>query len=215
MRAQSAEVALVVAAVKTELPAKWAQWGGGWPNEVEAALLDAVLSIRSRYGKKPTSGVRRSVGRYRVDRDTSSLDDLDVLAGYSLDRLTAVLDNRQKTGGVPKAQALINAAGILSTAGIRHADELNPTSVKHRAAYCSVKGLGPVTWTYFTMLLGQPGVKADTWIVRFTTAAVGRPVTAFQAEQIITGAATELGVSSTDLDHAIWCHLSAKPPTGG
>jgi hypothetical protein len=143
MTAPSADVALVVAAVKTELPTRWAQWGGGWPNEVEAALIDAVLSIRNRYGKKPTSGVRGSVGRYRTDRDTVPLDDLDVLAGYSLDRLTAVLDNRQKTGGVPKAQALINAAGVLSTAGIRHAAELNPNSLKHRAAYCSVKGLGP------------------------------------------------------------------------
>lgn len=215
MTAPSAEVALVVAAVKTELPAKWAQWGGGWPNEVEAALIDAVLSIQSRYGKKPTSGVRGSIGRYRADRDTAPLDDLDALAGYSLDRLTAVLDNRQKTGGVPKAQALISAAGVLSTTGIRHAAELDSTSVNHRAAYCSVKGLGPVTWTYFTMLLGHPGVKADTWIVRFTTAALGRPVTSFQAGQVITGAATELGVSSTDLDHAIWRHLSAKRPSSG
>jgi hypothetical protein len=215
MTAPSADVALVVAAVKTELPTRWAQWGGGWPNEVEAALIDAVLSIRNRYGKKPTSGVRGSVGRYRTDRDTVPLDDLDVLAGYSLDRLTAVLDNRQKTGGVPKAQALINAAGVLSTAGIRHAAELNPNSLKHRAAYCSVKGLGPVTWTYFTMLLGQPGVKADTWIVRFTAAALGRPVTSFQAEQLISGAAAELRVSPTDLDHAIWRHLSAKRPSGG
>ena len=32
------------------------------------------------------------------------------------------------------------------------------------------------------MLLGQPGVKADTWIVRFTDAALGRPVTSRQAE---------------------------------
>lgn len=52
-------------------------------------------------------------------------------------------------------------------------------------------------------------MKADTWIVRFTTTALGRPVTSIQAEQLITGAATELGVSPTDLDHAIWRHLSA------
>jgi len=111
---------------------------------------------------------------------------------------------------VPKAQALINAAGALSTAGVRHAAELDPTSMKHRAAYCSVRGLGPVTWTYFTMLLGQPGVKADTWIVRFTTSALGHPVTSFQAEQLINSAANELDVSPTDLDHAIWRHLSAE-----
>jgi len=48
----------------------WAQWGGGWPDLIEAALIDAVLSIRNRYGKNPTttSGVRGVVQRYRDDR---------------------------------------------------------------------------------------------------------------------------------------------------
>jgi hypothetical protein len=41
---------------------------------------------------------------------------------------------------------------------------------------CQLRGLGPVTWDYFLMLLGTPGVKADTWIVRFAADALGRHV---------------------------------------
>jgi len=59
------QVDQLLEAVAARLPATWPQWGGGWPYEIEAALIDAVLSIRNRYGKSPTSGVRGSVTRYR------------------------------------------------------------------------------------------------------------------------------------------------------
>jgi len=36
---------------------------GGYPSEVEAALVDAVLSIRNTYGTSPSTGVRGAVGR--------------------------------------------------------------------------------------------------------------------------------------------------------
>ncbi len=32
------------------IPKPWPEWGGGWSGQVEAALIDAVLSIRARYG---------------------------------------------------------------------------------------------------------------------------------------------------------------------
>jgi len=62
------QVDQLLEAVAARLPATWPQWGGGWPYEIEAALIDAVLSIRNRYGKSPTSGVRGSVTRYRNKR---------------------------------------------------------------------------------------------------------------------------------------------------
>jgi hypothetical protein len=201
----------VADAVRTKLPAQWAQWRGGWSGEVEVALIDAVLSIRSRYGKRPDSGVRSSVRRYRDDRATGeNLDDLTVLAAYEPDKLAVVLKNRQKTGGVLKSQAIVNAAAALVAVGVRHASDLDPTSLVHRSAYRSVKGLGPVTWTYFTMLLGQPGVKADTWIVRFVRDALGPTTSPAEAEQLVTAAATILDVNPTHLDHAIWRHVSGQ-----
>jgi len=45
------------------IPKPWPEWGGGWTGQVEAALIDAVLSIRARYGSSSTTGVReRSTG---------------------------------------------------------------------------------------------------------------------------------------------------------
>ncbi len=204
------EVQAIVDAVSRRLPPQWAQWGGGWPDQIEAALIDAVLSIRNRYGKKPTSGVRGAVQRYQNDRSGETLDDLDALAAYDTAQLQAILTNRQKTGGVPKSAAIITAASALTAAGVHTARDLDPDSLVHRRAYCNVHGLGPVTWTYFTMLLGQPGVKADTWIVRFVTDALSspHPVPSKQAEALVTAAAEQLEVSPTALDHAIWRHLS-------
>jgi hypothetical protein len=201
------DVDLLLATIDKQLPAEWPQ-RGGWPNEIEAALLDAVLSIRSRYGKKPTTGVRGAVGRYREHRGTQ-LDDLTALAAMKPVELQTVLRNRQKTGRVTKAEAIVNAAGALSAIGVVHAADLDPTSELHLSTYCSVRGLGPVTWRYFTLLLGTPGVKADTWIIRFVAAALSRRVSSAQAEELVGAAADTLGVSRTVLDHAIWRSMSA------
>ena len=72
------------------------------------------------------------------------------------------------------------------------------------AAYLSVRGCGSVTWTYFGMLLGASGEKADTWIVRFVGDAIGRSVTQTEAEALVSAAAAELSVPDSQLDHAIW-----------
>ena len=125
------DVDLVVASATTNLPSEWPQWGGGWPGEIEAALLDAVLSIRSRYGKKSTTGVRGAVGRYR-DHRGAPLDDLTALAAIDPAELQTVLRNRQKTGRVTKAEALVAAAAALSAVGVTRLhtfDPFVPTSV--------------------------------------------------------------------------------------
>jgi len=77
-------------AVAARLPATWPQWGGGWPYEIEAALIDAVLSIRNRYGKSPTSGVRGSVTRHRNKRAMPA-DDLEHLERQDPVALASVL----------------------------------------------------------------------------------------------------------------------------
>ncbi len=152
---------------------------GGWPGAVELALIDAVLSIRSRYGG-PWTGVRRRVERYRRHRLPQVPDDLAALAGLAPEDLAQVLETRQRTGGVLKAEAIVAAAQRLTGVGVTRAADLAPTS-QQRAAYSSVRGLGPVTWAYLLMLVGQPGV-----------------------ERLVREAADRLGVPSSQLDHAIW-----------
>src|SRR3954447_214074 len=90
---------------------------GGWPENVELALIDTVLSIRARYGTSPETGVRGAIKRYRAETGRPSWNDLGVLAETDSAWLQGVLANQQKTGGVPKAEAIVSAAGRLVRAG--------------------------------------------------------------------------------------------------
>ena len=107
--------------VQRELRAPWPAFRGGYPDEVEAALLDAVLSIRSAYGTSPTTGVRGAVGRWREVRQVgaSGLDDLSYLAGADAQSLAAVLGNRQVlSSGLLKAEGVVEAATRLVAVGV-------------------------------------------------------------------------------------------------
>lgn len=207
-----ADVARVVEAVRA-LPAQWAEWPGGWPDEIEAALIDAVLSIRAKYGS-PSNGVRGAVRRYRDAQGGGQLDSLSRLAVYSPEQLRDVLNVNQKTAGVPKAEAIVNAAHALRCAGVERAAELRPA--EHKSAYTSVRGLGWVTWNYFTMLLGVPGIKPDTWIASWVAEAIGEPnVAPERAERLLREAADALKTDDRELDlsrldHVIWLHARGR-----
>ncbi len=211
MTAPDADLQALLAHLQAQLPPTWAAWPGGWPDQVELVLIDAVLSIRSRYGG-PTTGVRRRVGLYREHRAPATPDDLSVLAALDPEQLAGLLQTQQRTSGTLKAAAIVQAARRLAAVGVRHAADLDPAAASQRAAYCGVRGLGPVTWEYLLMLVGRPGVKADTWITRFVGDAVGRPVDSATAGRLVRQAAERLDVSPTHLDHALWSHARRRRP---
>ena len=66
---------------------------GGWPGNVELSLIDAVLSIRARYGVSADTGVRGAIQRYKHDMGGTSWDDLRRLAQVDPTRLERVLNN--------------------------------------------------------------------------------------------------------------------------
>ncbi|GGL98834.1 hypothetical protein [Nakamurella endophytica] len=201
---RSADVQLLVDEIHRRVGTDWAKWPGGWPGEVEVALIDAVLSIRARYGS-PDTGVRGAIGRYRNHSGRSGhLDDLSALAATDPAELAATLHNRQKVSGTFKADLIVLAAQGLLASGVDHAEDVHGDSADQRRAYTRIHGLGPVTWEYFTMLLGHPGVKADTWIVRFVQQAIGRSASAGEAAALVKAAAAQLEKESSHLDHAIW-----------
>lgn len=110
-----------------------------------------------------------------------------------------------------KAEAVAKAAHRLIAAGAPSSKQFDVTSDEQRRAYVGVSGLGHVTWAYLGMLLGQPGVKADTMIRRFVSAAVGRPtVDAARARELIEATAVQMDVLPTDLDHAIWSYQRGR-----
>lgn len=181
---------------------------GGWPGNVELSLIDAVLSIRARYGVSANTGVRGAVQRYKDDMGGTSWDDLRKLAQVDPARLERVLNNWQKTGGVPKAHVIVSAAGRLAEVGVISSQDVDRDSPSQRKAYCGTKGLGPVTWQYFLMLVGHDGVKADTLLTRFVEEAIGRSADTHTVTRLVTEAAKRLGMPAAALDHSIWRHMS-------
>jgi hypothetical protein len=204
------EAELLASLVQDRLPFPWPAYPGGWPGEIEAALIDAVFSIRARYGGKD-SGVRAVVARWRDHRGVEALDELECLSDASSDELLQIMNNRQRLSGDGyKTDALRAAASNLVAVGVHHAADLDPTSRSHRGAYIRVPGLGPVTWEYFSMLLGTPGIKADTWIRRFAEEALGRAVSSEDASKLLRQVADVLEEDPRALDYAIWRHMRSR-----
>jgi hypothetical protein len=198
-------VAKLLDRIDHEIPEeKWPVWPGGWKNDIEAALLDSVFSVRARYGGENT-GVRAVIRNWRQFRGDGR-DDLTALAAFvgKEQQLLAILRNRQKLGsGLTKGAAAAEAARALVNAKVRSSRDLHGTE-EERRAWCSVRGLGDVTWSYVQMLLGVQGVKADVMVVRFVAAALDRPVSSREARELVLAAAERIKVDAIDLDHAIW-----------
>lgn len=182
-----------------DLPA----WPGGWPTDVEAALLDTVFSIRARYGS-PTTGVRAVVHRW-MDYRGGRADDLSVLGATDPAVVRKILSNNAKSSSRYKADIVVDAAARFAAVGLVHAADFTGDA-DQRAAYLGVKGCGRVTWPYFGMLLGTPNSKPDTWIMRYVRAVVGDQTSTDQARELINQAAAALGVNASRLDHAIWSY---------
>lgn len=208
---------------------------GGWRNEVEIALIDAVFSARSSYGlpsaegRGPT-GVHRVIEGYRdLRRPKRVLDDLNVLI-ETMSQLTmrpfhAI--NRQRVPGrspdrLTKWQAVksvatyLSGAGAVSSDGVRHMRERESTTADLKRAFTRTPGVGDVTFNYFLILLGEPRVKADVMIRSFVARALGLRATknvgaeyrvsAERAAALVMEAAAKLRVNTADLDHTIWSY---------
>jgi hypothetical protein len=217
--AAEADVRALLRYIDDQIGDEWTEWPGGRPGEIEVALVDAVMSIRARYGRVARDGLRatgvhRAVAAYReVRAPTEVLDDLRTLASLDWREVEKAV-GRQVTSGVPKAAAIVEAAQRLVGCGVTSSAQLNLDDEDQRRAYTGVTGLGWVTWEYFGMLLGQPGVKADRWVIAAVADAVARPVSPYEARDVVLAAAAARGHSPTRLEHALWAHRRrAELPT--
>jgi hypothetical protein len=64
------------------------------------------------------------------------------------------------------------------------------------------------------MLLGADSVKADTWVTRFVSRAVGHRLSASEAYELLIEAAGILGAGRSELDHAVWAYASTTKLRG-
>ena len=202
---EQADVERLVSQIERQLGPRptWAAWPGGWPDQVELALLDAVFSIQARY-----QGVLNVVERWRDRPDAGDLDDLNRLATIEPGTLAEQLANHQKVpgGSQTKASAVVRAARNLIAVGVVEGTEVKDTPVQRRA-FRSVAGLGPTTWTYLLMLLGHSNVKTDPMIQRFVTSALpDTRLSAAECGHLVRDAASHFDTTATALDRAIWNH---------
>jgi hypothetical protein len=195
------------------IPTPWKKWPGGYPDRLDLALVDAVMSIRFRYGRERRdgtwTGARGAVLRYQRHSETvAPSEKMRYLATQDPVALEKVLNRQKVHSGKTKALAIVEAAENFRSAGITEPRHLKPDDDDHRKLYTGVTGLGPVTWEYLTMLLSHDGVKADTWIENFVGRALRQRVSSERAGELVKEAAQKLGIAERELDHAIWSYAS-------
>jgi len=190
----------------------------GWPNDADAALIDSVLSTRSRY----ITTVLPRVHAWMASPLRPAGRDLHAIVTAGPEVLAEVLHTRQLVPG-RSPNRLTKIAAIVDVATRLTANEprLNTAAELRAAAHTDyaglrrliqeTRGVGPAQSSYFLMLLGVQGVKADTLVTSFVTRHVKSPraLGPNDIEAIVAGAAALLGCTSVALDHAIWAKESA------
>ena len=113
-------------------PNGWTKWDGGWPGDIESALVDAVFSARAVYATKNKRGVLALVETWRGERLRTSYD-LTALASEIASDGPIVwakrFGNSQHSpgrpatapGGPTKAASVLEAAKALSAIGVSSA----------------------------------------------------------------------------------------------
>ncbi|MBT2534817.1 hypothetical protein [Arthrobacter sp. ISL-69] len=212
MSAAATDLDLLLLAIAA-MPTPWKKWPGGYPDRLDLALVDAVMSIRFRYGRERKdgswTGARGAVLRYQKhSEDITGAEKMKHLANHDPVALERILNRQKVHSGKTKAFAIVEAAKRFTAIGVTELAHVRPHDPEHRHQYTGVSGLGPVTWEYFTMLLSHEGVKADTWLTEFVGRAVRRPVLSEFAGSLVKEAAETLGAKQNELDHAIWSFAS-------
>lgn len=209
---QNKEVAVqaVIEAART-VPAHYFEvYGGGWPDQISVALLDAVFSIRAVYrSDRPGVGVSGRLQAFRAEH-AEARDDLAVLhriGQREIERLMGRTVSAQRR----KSAIVVDAAGRFVASGVRTSEDFLACRMSDmKEIYTGVRGLGPVTFEYLTMHLGVPGVKADRMILRFVHRALQtaglHAVQPAQARCLVIAAHEQTGLGDTlmHFDHGLW-----------
>lgn len=208
----------VVRLVNAKLPEQVA-WvnPSGYHQSLALCIIDSIQSLGVRYGS-----VVAVVQRYREARPGLADTDgaIELLASFDLrggvEHWVRDIGNHNRTSSKPdaplKASVIRAAADLLIAEGVPTAVQLRELDENRSAALKAKWRALPgqrsgISWRYFLMLAGVPGVKADRMICRFVQSASGRSkpvVTPSVAGAAVEAAAERVGVPTITLDHAIW-----------
>jgi hypothetical protein len=213
------DLARVIQAVTDELGPE-----SNWPTPVLLrSLAQCVMNAVYSTGNS-SEAVIRVLERYRqrrwevghdpeMDGPVELLDEITASGGPKdfADALQNHWRAWQSKTAPYKTEVIHGAAQILATAAIHNSRELEvalddaTTHESLKRAWLGLPGQrSGLTWRFFLMNAGMPGIKADRMITRWTSGALGREVTPQQAERILTNVAERLSVGTRRLDHAVW-----------
>lgn len=223
---EQSELDRVVEAVRRVPDELFQRYRGARHDQVGTALVDAVFSIRARYG-----GVAERLEEFAA-LHPEAVNSLEGLSRLPESALRKVMGNGV-TAGVTKASAVLEAAQAFRSLDTGNAPPLETASEIRdlvgrrihvdgrpwvdclKEAYTGVHGLGWVTFEYFLMLLGIPGVKADSMIRRFVADALGvktGQIPAGKARDLVVAAHGQVapdlpvGPDLTQFDHGLWLY---------
>ncbi len=189
---------------------------------VPLCAIDSIFSIGVRY-----ENVEKVVARYKeywagkgviANSPEHTTRDFLVEFGRRTDLASSLFENQQRTStrnGILKADAVVKLLEVLGSPefNIQTTDELKAHfgDAKLDAAIRSLRGQASgVSAKYLFLLAGvEDAVKPDRMIIRFVSSAVGRRVTAIEAQELVVAASNELRkkfpqLTPRILDHAIW-----------
>ena len=225
LSARNSELRKVVSAVNRSMDLDGAELSEGFfPAHLTVALIDAVFNPRMPY-KQVVPIVERYCHRFGLSRSREKGSGLpprdrqeslsDLLGRYEelgLDGMQGVFQHRGCSPGtrVRKSDNVKHTARALRSAGIEILQDM-PSSRPDRTikqikrVLRPLPGIGDRTVHMLLMYTGNDDlVKGDVHVMRFVSHALGRKVKAEEAEQLVTGAARELGVAPRLLDENIW-----------
>jgi hypothetical protein len=170
-------------------------------------LLETVLDYMLR-----TTVVVKALEHYKAHRwdEIRSLDDLEaVLARHGADQegntdLALYLWGYKlwtRAGQLRGLARHFRAVGVTDQDSLRRWAE---TSTFEADFEGKVKGLGLAVYQALVMRQGVDTVKPDVHVRRFAEAAVGRRLNDWEVVELVTEAATHVGLRAMELDWRIW-----------
>ncbi|MDP5225871.1 MULTISPECIES: hypothetical protein [Arthrobacter] len=215
------ELNVLVEAIAVDLgdPANWVP-PVEFPDSLALCALNSSYSLRAS-----TAAANNVLDQYRALRPTANTDSgLDLIAamdaaGGPVTFAAAVLDNKSKLPGTMRVRPEGIYEGLTKLAALKApvttAEQLRNAVAgddsSAERAWRSVKGFGPLAWSYLIMNAGVTSeTKPDVMVQRYLKRALGggKKLTAARTRELLQLAAAELSVTPRALDRAIWKHES-------
>lgn len=193
----------------------------GYPNSLALATIDSIQSINLSY-TAVTNVIKRYRGYRKVDANSDgSRELLTTFSGLGstqawIDQIGTYNRVYGSKKAAYKAEVIRQAAQLLVNHRIFNVSDFHALEKMRleevRRAWCALPSQSSgLSWTYFMMLLGIEGVKADRMIRSYVARALGRAdVSAEDAAALVTEVAAKKNWRAIDLDHEIWLVQSGR-----